>query len=39
EYFSMVLEVNPKLTPLLKNGDVVNLPIIEKPTNKEEALW
>ena len=39
EYFSMVLEANTKLNPLLKRGDVVILPAIEKKESKEEALW
>lgn len=39
EYFSVILETNPKLTPLLKSGDRVILPKIEKKENKEEALW
>ncbi|EEO26019.1 tail protein X [Helicobacter winghamensis] len=39
EYFNAVLEVNPKLTPLLKNGDKVIFPKIEIKENKEVALW
>ncbi|WP_279129149.1 tail protein X [Helicobacter winghamensis] len=34
EYFNAVLEVNPKLTPLLKNGDKVIFPKIEIKENK-----
>ena len=39
EYFNAVLEVNPKLTPLLKNGDKVIFPKIEIKENKDVALW
>ena len=37
EYFSMGLEANPKLNPLLKRGDVVSLPAIEKKERIEMA--
>lgn len=38
EYFSMVLEANPKLNPLLKRGDVVILPAIEKKRKQRGGI-
>lgn len=39
DVFALVLSANPKLSPLLKDGDVVILPSFPIFPKKEKTLW
>ena len=39
KYFEQVLELNAKLDPILKAGDIVLLSEIEEATKEQAKLW